>query len=90
MKPRPGFQQAAAAAPRPVPLSPSVDLLHCYTGLACTARPVPLVLRQMIGQQVTMERIRRAEAVSVVLSFVHCASVLAPPTGHVKGLGMRQ
>lgn len=52
-----------AAVQRPIPLTPAVDLLHCYQGLPSDVREVPLVLRQMVAHMVTVEGIRRAEEV---------------------------
>lgn len=70
-----GSGEAAAAAGAPerlVPLVPPIDTLHCFTAMAggaggrcgAAAVVVPVVVRQMIAQQIDMEVIRRAEEVS--------------------------
>jgi hypothetical protein len=51
-----------------VPLQPPLDCLHRYNAAASTVafvqRAIPLVLRQIINQQIGIVAIRKAEAVS--------------------------
>jgi hypothetical protein len=62
-----------APLPRPAPLQPAVDTLHCYSCLgapdsSCAAAPasraaMPLVLRQMLAQMISAANIARIEQV---------------------------
>ena len=73
-----GQQQQQVMIPRPAPLSPGIDSLHCYSCLGQTAlyvasigkvhwvapKPVPLVLRQLLAQMISAANISRLERVS--------------------------
>lgn len=47
---------------RLVPLQPALDTLHTYRHMPAAGKPVPMVVRQLVAQQVSHEAIRRAEA----------------------------
>lgn len=75
---------AGAALPRsrPVPLAPAVDTLHVYRDQPpVPEKPMPLVLRQLVAQQVANEAIRRAEAARSATHTAEPAPAEAPVTG---------
>lgn len=75
-----------APLPRPVPLAPPVDSLHCYSCLGApdsssAAAPgsraaMPLVLRQMLAQMISAANIARIEQVRCRPATDGCAVLL--------------
>jgi hypothetical protein len=81
-----------APLPRPAPLQPAVDALHCYSCLggpdsSCAAAPasraaMPLVLRQMLAQMISAANIARIEQVRCMHeAAVECCWSVGHPCG---------